>query len=88
MKEETIHSTSIVMQNLGCAWKLRIKFKMKDVIVTSVSTGGSNGEEQLTENVTVQFATVNFEYQPQKKDGTKEGGPVNMGWNILENVKA
>ncbi len=64
-----------------------IKFKMKDVIVTSVSTGGSNGEEQLTENVTVQFATVNFEYQPQKKDGTKEGGPVNMGWNILENVK-
>ena len=31
---------------------------MKDVIVTSVSTGGSGGEDRLTENVALNFATV------------------------------
>ncbi len=31
---------------------------MKEVIVTSLSTGGSGGEDRLTENVTLNFAKV------------------------------
>ncbi|MCB9917408.1 MAG: type VI secretion system tube protein Hcp [Planctomycetes bacterium] len=58
-----------------------------DVIITSVSTGGSGGEDRLTENVTLNFAKVKFEYQPQKDDGSKDGGAIPMTWNIKENVE-
>ena len=47
-----------------------IKIEMTEVLITSVSTGGSGGEDRLTENVTLNFAKVKFEYTPQKADGT------------------
>lgn len=59
---------------------------MEGVLVSSVSTGGSGGEDRLTENVTLNFGKVKVQYQPQKEDGTKDGGVVEMGWNIAENV--
>ena len=60
---------------------------MTNVIITSLSTGGSGGEDLLTENVSLNFAQVKMQYQPQKEDGTKDGGPIDAGWNIGENVK-
>jgi len=59
---------------------------MNDVIVTSVSTGGSGGEDRLTENVTLNFSAVKVDYQEQKADGSKEGGPVKYGWDIAANT--
>jgi len=59
---------------------------MNDVIITSVSTGGSGGEDRLTENVTLNFSAVKVDYQEQKPDGSKEGGPVKYGWDIAANV--
>jgi type VI secretion system secreted protein Hcp len=38
---------------------------MKNVLVTSVSTGGSGGEDRLTENVTLNFSEVEWNYTPQ-----------------------
>ena len=64
-----------------------IKITMEKVLVTSVSTGGSGGEDQLTENCTLNFGIVKFEYQQQKDDGSKEGGPVPIKWNIMRNVE-
>ncbi len=58
---------------------------MKDVIVTSVSTGGSGGEDRLTENVTLNFAKVKFEYTAQKQDGSADGGAIPMMWDIPGN---
>lgn len=63
-----------------------LKIKMEDVVVTSVSTGGSGGEDRLTENITLNFAKVNVEYTPQKQDGSGDA-TMNMGWNIAANVK-
>ena len=60
---------------------------MKDVIITSVSTGGSGGEDRLTENVTLNFSKVHFDYQPQKQDGSKDGGEIKYGWDIAANTK-
>lgn len=57
---------------------------LKEVLVSSVSTGGSGGEDRLTENVTLNFAQVQVDYQPQKADGAKDGGPVKYGWNIRQ----
>jgi len=60
---------------------------LKEVLVSSISTGGSGGEDRLTENVTLNFGQVQVDYQPQKQDGSKDGGPIKYGWNIRENVK-
>jgi type VI secretion system secreted protein Hcp len=27
------------------------------------------------------------DYQPQKADGTKDGGPIKFGWNLRSNTK-
>jgi type VI secretion system secreted protein Hcp len=63
-----------------------IKVTMNQVLIAAVSTGGSGGEDRLTENVTLNFAKVKFEYTPQ--DATGAAMPVKpMGWNIAENVK-
>jgi type VI secretion system secreted protein Hcp len=59
---------------------------MKDIIVTSVSTGGSGGEDRLTENVSLNFASFKTEYQPQKPDGTADGGKVEFEWDIAANA--
>jgi type VI secretion system secreted protein Hcp len=58
---------------------------MKECIITSVSTGGSGGEDRLTENITINFAEVALDYQPQDAKGAKQGGPVKFKYNIATN---
>ena len=58
---------------------------MTDVLVTSVSTGGSGGEDRLTETISLNFAKVSVEYTPQAKDGSA-GATVETGFNIEENT--
>nr|WP_298164378.1 type VI secretion system tube protein Hcp [uncultured Pseudomonas sp.] len=60
---------------------------LEEVLISSLSTGGSGNDDRLIENVTLNFAKVTVDYQPQKADGTKEGGPIKYGWNIRSNVK-
>lgn len=57
---------------------------MTDVMITSVSTGGSGGEDRLTENLSLNFGKVKVEYTEQKKEGG-EGTKPNMHWNIAQN---
>lgn len=64
-----------------------VKIKMTDLIVTSVSTGGSGGEDRLTENVTLNFAKVAVDYTPQDAKGAG-GTPVPMSWDIAANANA
>jgi len=61
---------------------------LNDVIISSLSTGGAGDDERLTENVSFNFGTVKFDYQPQKSDGSPDGGAVSMAWNIAENAEA
>ncbi|MCK5869748.1 MAG: type VI secretion system tube protein Hcp [Methyloprofundus sp.] len=61
--------------------------KVKDLIITSVSSGGSGGEDRLTENVTLNFGEVKYDYQAQGKDGSKDGGAIKFGWDIAANKK-
>ena len=64
-----------------------IKVKMTEVFITAVSTGGSGGEDRLTENVSLNFATVNVDYTPQDAKGAP-GTAIPFGWNIAANVNA
>ena len=58
---------------------------MTDVLVSNISTGGSGGEDRLTENVTLNFAKFKVAYTPQKPDGSGDAA-VESSWNIAENV--
>lgn len=58
---------------------------MKDLIVTSVSTGGSGGEDRLTENVTLNFSFVSVTYHEQDDKGASKG-EADMHFKIAENV--
>jgi type VI secretion system secreted protein Hcp len=59
---------------------------MHDVLVASVSTGGSKGEEILTEHVSLNFAKVKVEYTEQTEKGLA-GSKPKMGWDIEANKK-
>jgi type VI secretion system secreted protein Hcp len=63
-----------------------VKIKMEDLIISSLSTGGSGGEDRLTENVTLNFAKVTVDYKEQTKTGAAGAAPT-MSWNIEQNVK-
>jgi len=61
---------------------------LKEVLITSVSTGGSGGEDRLTENIVLNFAEIKFAYKEQAKTGGAAGGSKDFAWNIAENTKA
>lgn len=58
---------------------------MNDCLISSLSTGGSGGEDRLTENVTLNFGKFQVAYQAQAETGAKSGGQVFAKWNIAEN---
>jgi len=61
---------------------------LKEVMVVSYGTGAQSQDDVLYDNIALNFATGEVSYQPQKADGTKDGGAVKFGWNIRQNVKA
>jgi type VI secretion system secreted protein Hcp len=64
------------------------KIKLEQVLISSVSTGGSHGtEDRLTEQVSLNFATVNVHYTPQDASG-KPGTAIPMGWDIAKHKQA
>jgi type VI secretion system secreted protein Hcp len=62
-----------------------LKIKLEDIIVSGVQFAGHGGE-QLTENLSLNFAKFKVEYQVQKPDGTGEPGGE-MGWDTKKNEK-
>lgn len=63
-----------------------LKIKLSDLLITSVQEAGHGGDI-LNENVTLNFAKFEVEYQEQLADGSGKPGPP-MGWDIKANVKA
>ncbi len=63
-----------------------IIIKMKDILISSVSTGGSGGEDRLTENVSLNFSEFKAEYQEQDEKGAAKGGKVEFGFSIAKNA--
>lgn len=62
-----------------------IVITLTEVMITSVTTGGSGGEDRLTENISLNFAKFMFSYQPQKPDGGKDGGTKDVTFDIAAN---
>lgn len=64
-----------------------VKVIMKDLIVKRVVTNSpEEGEDVLTENVTLNFAEIKSEYEPQSPDGSSSG-KIETNWKIEKGEK-
>ena len=80
----TIDTATLIVRKAGGNQLEYFRIDLKNIIVSSVSSGGSGGEDRLTENVTLNFSEVTWTYTPQNNDGSA-GTPITVGWDIFEN---
>ena len=59
---------------------------LKEVFITSVSTGGSGSDDRFTESVSLNFAKVSLDYVPQQAKGGK-GTAIPFAWDIAANAQ-
>lgn len=81
-----IKKGTLIMRKAGTDPLEYLTYKFENILVSSISSGGSGGEERLTENVTINFAQVSMEYWSQNEKGAKNQNK-NFGWNIPKNAK-
>jgi type VI secretion system secreted protein Hcp len=62
-----------------------IQITMEKIIVSSISTGGSGGEDRLTESVSLNFAKASFKYIQQSDTGG-EDTKKEFKWDIEANT--
>jgi len=86
-KGSHIEKCVLLVRKAGEGQQIYIQMTMEEVLVSSISTGGSGGEDRLTENVTLNFGKVSFAYTPQDTKGTVAGAKT-FAWNIAENAAA
>ena len=84
-KGSHIDKVTLLVRKAGEGQHNYVQIDMKEVIVSSLSTGGSGGEDRLTENVTLNFAEVAFDYFKQDAKGAVASAGI-FKWKIAENV--
>jgi type VI secretion system secreted protein Hcp len=58
-----------------------LTIEMKNVFISSVQPGHAGGDDRFIEEVSLCFAEVDVEYNPQDKSGSG-GGAIKAGYNI------
>jgi type VI secretion system secreted protein Hcp len=82
---EHIKDATITVRKAGEDEQEYLVIQMTDVLVTSVSTSGSEGDTPM-EAVALAFAKVDLEYTPQKSDGSLDAG-VHFTYDLKANRK-
>jgi len=70
---EHIKEATITARKAGKGQLEYLIIKMNDILITSVSPGGSGGEVGV-ETVSLQPSKIDIEYKPQKADGSLDAG--------------
>jgi type VI secretion system secreted protein Hcp len=79
-----IKEATLVVRKAGASPLEYLIITMTDVLVSSISTGGSGGEDRLTENLALNFGAFKVEYAPQKEDGSGDA-KLETGFDIAAN---
>lgn len=83
-KGDHVDKAILTCRKAGGEQQEYLKVTFSGLMVSSYQTGGSEGTESPTENVSLNFAKVEFEYREQKPDGTL-GGTVKAGYDLKTN---
>jgi len=62
-----------------------LKVTLSDVVISSYQTAGAAGQVPI-ENIRLNFAQIEYEYTPQKPDGSL-GTTVRAGWDLAANKR-
>jgi type VI secretion system secreted protein Hcp len=62
-----------------------LKIKLRDVLVSSHSCGGSVGSDTHTETITLNFGAVETTYTPMNSDGTP-GAAKPVAWDVVKGI--
>ncbi len=84
-KGSHIPECKVLVRKAGEGQQKYLEITLTKVLVTSVSTGGSGGEDRLTENISLNFAEVKYEYFTQNEKGVTASGGV-FNWDIAGNI--
>jgi type VI secretion system secreted protein Hcp len=82
-----IDEATLYVRKAGTTPLEYIVITMKKILITSVSTGGSGGEDKLTENISLNFTEYACAYVPQKPDGSGDTA-AEHAYNIAAGVEA
>lgn len=82
---EHVPKMVLLCRKAGGKQEKYLEITMEKCMVTSVSTGGSGGEDRLTENLTINFAKVKVEYHKQDDKGATSSAGV-FTYDIEKNV--
>jgi type VI secretion system secreted protein Hcp len=83
---ESFKKCTLTVRKAGKSPLEYLVITMEKCIISSVSTGGSGGEDRLTENISINFAKFKVAYTPQKEDGSGDAAKE-VTWNIAENTE-
>jgi type VI secretion system secreted protein Hcp len=61
------------------------KITLSDVVISSISSLGSSSGDRPTESVSLNFTKIEWEYTPQKADGSADT-PVRGSWDLKTNT--
>ncbi len=75
----------LTVRKAGKTQQPYVTITMNEVMITSVSTGGSGGEDRLTENLSLNFAKIKFEYFYQDEKGVVSKTAKAMTYDIAAN---
>jgi type VI secretion system secreted protein Hcp len=81
---EHIKEATITARKAGKGQQEFLIIKMNDVIVTSVAMSSAEDTAAASESIALRFAKVDFEYKPQKSDGSLDAG-VRFKFDIKAN---
>ena len=78
-----IAEAKLVVRKAGGSPVEYLKYTLKDIMVSSYSTGGSGGEDRPTESVSFSYGKVEVEYTELNPDGTPKNLIV-RGWDTAK----
>lgn len=80
-----IKTAKLTLRKAGGEQQEYMTITFSDVIVSGYTTGGGGGEIP-NESIALNFGKVEFEYKPQKPDGTLDA-PIKTGYDLKLNKK-
>ena len=84
---EHIKQATLVCRKAGKDQQEFMNIKMTEILVSSYQTGGSGHSDIIpTDQISLNFAKIEYEYKAQKADGNLDG-PIKAGWDVKANKK-
>lgn len=83
---EHLKKATLTCRKAGKEQQEYLVIKFTDLLVSSFQTGGSAGEVVPVDQVSLNFAKIEYEYKPQKADGTLDSA-VKAGYDLQANKK-